>query len=105
MFKLGKAIQDQAPDNELITYRDEIKQLESEQRELLMRRTVLLEASLESQISVFLYSYLAYQVCMRKDNDVWVKAFASYDEFMSNPDESFINICIFYVSFLARIEL
>lgn len=104
MFKLGQAIKESKENAELTTYKEEIQKINNQCQELSMKRTVYMDISLESNVNVFVYTYLAYLTVEKKENEVWVKAWSSYDEFM-NCEESLINTAVFYASFLSRIEL
>ena len=104
MYKLGQAIKENKGNEELVTYKEEIQKINIQYQELTMKRTIYMDISLESNVNVFVYTYLAYLTIEKQENDTWVKAWKSYDEFM-NCEESLINLAVFYASFLSRIEL
>jgi hypothetical protein len=104
LFKLGQAIKENKDNAELETYKDEIQKITNQQQEITMKRAILMDASLESQLNVFVYTYIAYLVTEKKENDVWVKVWNTYDDFL-NCEETLINLAVFYASFLTRIEL
>jgi len=104
MFKLGQALKENKENTELTTYKEEIQKINAQYQEITLKRTVLMDISLESNVNVFVYTYLAYLTIEKKENDVWVKAWLTYDNFMDS-EESLINTSVFYASFLSRIEL
>ena len=104
MYKLGQSIKENKQNEDLVTYKTEIQKINTQYQELTMRRAIYMDISLESNVNVFVYTYLAYLTVEKKENDVWIKAWTTYDDFMS-CDESLINLAVFYASFLSRIEL
>lgn len=104
MFKLGQALKENKENSELTTYKEEIQKINLQYQEMTLKRTVYMDISLESNVNVFVYTYLAYLIVEKKENDIWVKAWNSYEDFM-NSEESLINTAVFYASFLSRIEL
>ncbi len=104
MYKLGQAIKENKPNEDLQTYKEEILKINTQYQELTMRRTVYMDISLESNINVFVFTYLAFLTTEKKENDIWIRAWNTYDDFM-NSDESLINLAVFYASFLSRVEL
>lgn len=106
MFKLGEAIKNKKPDNELKKYREEIKKLDLEQREINMRKAVLLDTCIETQIIVYVYSYLSFLITEKYDekNKKWIQAWNNYEDFI-NTDETLINKVTYYTTLLARNEL
>jgi len=104
MFKLGQAIKEGKSNNELNAFKTEIQKIGEQHQELTMKRAIYMDTSLESQVSVFIYSYVTYLCMEKKAGDAWVKAYSSYEEFM-NGDEALINLSVFYESFLSRTEL
>lgn len=104
LFKLGQAIKEGKENQELLTYKEEIQKLNVKQQDLMMRRAVLMDTSLESQINVLVFTYLAFLTTEKKDGENWVRTWTQYDDFM-NSEESLINLSVFYASFLSRAEL
>jgi len=104
MFKLGQAIKEGKSNTDLLTFKTEIQKITEQHQELLMKRAIYMDTSLESQVSVFVYSYLSYLCIQKKVEDKWDKAWSSYEQFMEN-DEALINLSVFYESFLSRVEL
>lgn len=104
LFKLGQAIKENKENAELNTYKEEIQKVNLQYQELTMKRTIYMDVSLESNVNVFVYTYLAYLTVEKKENETWIKAWSTYDDFM-NCEESLINLAVFYASFLSRIEL
>jgi len=96
-LKLGKALEEKKSEPELKIYRDEIEKI-NEQIELLsIKKTNLLEYSIERQTFIFLYTYLTYLITEKKENDTWVKAWNSFEEFQ-NCSEDLVNLVSFYAA-------
>lgn len=79
----------------------EIDSLDNKQYMLSIKRTNLLQYSVENQVLIYLYQYLTYVVTEKlvkgkdlgegnKEPDSWVKAWSSFDDFISS-DESLVN--------------
>jgi len=97
--KLGKALKEKRPDNELQNYKKEIENIIEEQKTISAKKSLLLESCIENQVLMFFYNYLAYLVTEKLENKKWVKAFKTYEEFLNN-DEELINQLIFYISLI-----
>jgi len=96
-LKLGKALEEKKSEPELKIYRDEIEKI-NEQIELLsIKKTNLLEYSIERQTFIFLYTYLTYLITEKKENNTWVKAWNSFEEFQ-NCSEDLVNLVSFYAA-------
>ncbi len=106
MFKLGEAIKNKKPENELKKYQEEINQLEFKQKEIGAKKAILLDTCIETQIIVYVYSYLSFLITEKYDekNKKWVQAWSNYEDFI-NTDETLINKTTYYVTLLARNEL
>lgn len=104
LFKLGKAITEKAPEDQLVIYKNELDKIIEEQKLLDVKRATLLENSIETQVKVFSYLYLAYSILEKKVEDKWIKAFDDYDAFI-REDEIFINKVVWYTSLLAKNDL
>lgn len=108
LFKLGLAIKDKKSESELQKYRDEIKSLFSDQQSISVKRSDYMSTSLESQLNIFAYTYLAYlatekEIVEENSEKKWILAWSSYEQF-TKEDESLINTCVYYVSLLTRLE-
>lgn len=103
-FDLGKALKDKEPDNRLKSMRDEIDVLRQEQEKLLMKVATLLDASIESQMNIFVITYLGYEITEKKEGENWVKAWKSYDDFIKEEDDV-INHVTWYTSILSKSDI
>lgn len=104
-LKLGRAVEENKEEKELIIYRDEIKKIVESQQSIMAEKSMLLDSSIESQMNVFYYVYLASMVTQKLDeNNNWVKAWDSYEDFIKEK-ESLINLTVFYVSILSKDEM
>jgi len=104
LFELGKAIKDKKPESVLQPYRDEISKLNTQQEEIAMRKAVLLDSSIESQINIYTYSYLAYLITEKSVNNKWVRAWDNYDSFL-NSEETLITTAVMHASLLTKNEV
>lgn len=107
--KLGKALADKKPENELEVFTKEITRIISEQSELIARKTVLLDSSIEAQINVFIYTYLAFIITERffpegKEEGKWDRPWNSYQEFL-NEEEDLVNTVVWYTATVAKSEI
>lgn len=90
----------------------EIVKLKDEQAGINIDRTDFLSYSIEDQLQLVVTSYYAYSVLekldkkeVKEDNVVinenkWVKAFKSYDEFVNCKDSKLINKTFYYVQYI-----
>ncbi len=104
LLQLGKMIKENKSEDECKIIRDEIENLRIMQQEISMKRVVYLETSIESQINVFVYSYLAFITTEKLIEDKWVLAWKNYDDFMS-ADETLINQLVWYSSLFSKNEI
>ena len=103
-LKLGKAIADKSPEDEFKSFRDEIKNVIEEQNEIMMRKSILLDASIESQVNIFIYVSLA-QLLIEKDVDGnWIQAWVSYDDLIKEEEE-LVNLAVWNATLIGRSEL
>jgi len=102
--KLGKALKEKKSDNELQDYKKQIENIIEEQKTISAKKTLLLETCIENQAIVFFYNYLAYLVTEKLENEKWVRAFKTYEEFLNN-DEELINQLVFHISLVIIPEL
>lgn len=114
--KLGKALVDKKDTAELEIYKKEIEKIIVEQNEILMRKSALLDSSIESQINVFVYTYLAYLTTDKyvhgadlgegnKEPDPgWQLAWNSYDEFLKQP-EGLVNKATWLATYVNKVDV
>lgn len=105
LVKLGELIKNKVPEDSLKNYREEVKKIRDKQIDTSAQVTTLLESTIETQTITLAYSYLTCLVAEKKEGDKWVKAFNSYDEFMSFKPSSTITKIIFEASFILYGEL
>lgn len=108
--KLGKALKEQAPENQLKIYRDEIQTLRETMGQISVDRTNLLEISIEQQLLVYIYAAFAVFTTEKlvigkdlgegnKDPDTWVKVWTNIDEFY-NADQDLVAYATTYSTLL-----
>lgn len=86
-LKLGELLTKQAKDSDLEVFRDEISKINEEQVGISIRKTNLLQYSVEQQALIYVYSYLTFLITERYENETWIKAFNTYDDFIDSPEE------------------
>ena len=110
MLRLGKALKEEAPKNELDLYRKEIEKINKELERLTLKKTTLLEFSIETQVLLYFYSYLTSLVAEKydigkdlgeenKEEGKWVKVWNSFEEYQ-NADENLIIEVSYRATFL-----
>jgi len=102
-IKLGKLLEENKDSTDIEVYKKEIEQINAELDNIMMRKIILLEPSIESQINVFFYSYLAYVVTEKLDNEKWIKAWSNYEEFLKEEEE-LTNYATFCATIIFRNE-
>jgi len=112
LLNLGKRIKEKKPKEELDKFRDEIKTINEKIQEVSMKKAILLDSSIESQLNVYVYTYLAYLITEKsiegkdldkgeKESKKWEKAWKSYDDFV-NQDETLVNRTVWYTTIIAK---
>ena len=86
-LKLGELLAKQAKNSDLETFRDEISKINEEQVGISIRKTNLLQYSVEQQALIYVYAYLTFLITEKYVNEIWVKAFNTYDDFLDSPEE------------------
>ncbi len=104
MFKLGKLLKEGKTSDELEVMKKEINVIYDEQKQLVMEKSMLLESSLESQINVYVYTYMGYICTEKYIDDKWIKSWNTYEEFLEE-DEYLVNKVVFYISLLSRSQI
>ena len=102
--RLGKAIKDKKPDNELQIFEDEIKKIYENQQQLAMEKTILLDSTIETQVLVYTYSYLTYLLTEKYVDEKWIQSWNSYEDFI-NEEESLVNVAVFNASLVSKNEI
>lgn len=86
-LKLGELLTKKAKDSDLEVFKDEISKINEEQMGISIRKTNLLQYSIEQQALIHVYSYLTFLITEKYENDVWMKAFNTYDDFINSSEE------------------
>jgi|WetSurSiteA1Bulk_404760.scaffolds.fasta_scaffold01837_5 hypothetical protein len=101
-LKLGAALAESKDEKELEVYRKEIETIVAEQNEIVLRKTILLESSIEAQLNVFVYTYLA-SLITEKFETGWILSWNSYDDFIKMED-GLVNTVTWYSTLINRDE-
>ena len=102
--KLGEALAVNKPVEELEVFKKEIESIAAAQNQLLIQKSLMLDSTIEAQINVFVYTYLASIVIRKKAGDEYIKAWSSYTEFIKER-ESLVNVAVWYSSLVSKSEL
>jgi len=110
-MKLGKLLSENRPESELLAYKQEIERINGEQNQLIMKKSSYLENSIESQVNVFTYVYLASLITEKlvqaESESVgasWATSWASYEDFIKEPEVT-VNKVVWYASLISRNDL
>jgi len=104
MLKLGKGLSDNLTKEELDIFKKEIDKISNDQRDIVIKKSLLLDSSIESQINLFIYTYLAYLIVEKLVDDIWIRGWKYYDSFL-NEDENLINIIVWNSTLISRDEI
>lgn len=99
MMKLGEGLASKASKPDLDLYRKEIEKLDGENQTLIIKKTQLLEYSIENQLLLFSYSYLTYLIAEKKEGDKWIRVWNTLEEY-ENDDEDLLTELSFRAAFL-----
>ena len=101
---LGKLVSNtETNEKDYEPFKDKLTDMLMKIREYTGEYTELMENSAESQLRVAYYNYLTYLVVEKLQEDKWVRAFNSMDEFMGSKEE-FIVQAIYLITNLATSE-
>jgi len=114
MLKLGEALKNKAPDNELEIYKKEIEVLLDEIQNISIKKTLLFESTIENQVLMYIYTYLAYLITYKKvigkdlgegnkEADTWIRLWNTWEEY-KNASEALINKISYYAAFIIGID-
>ena len=104
MYKLGKSIKDNKPKQEFEIFEKEIKNLDEQQKLISIEKSLLLDSSIETQVNIFIYTFLAWLVTEKLVEEKWIKSWKSYEDYM-DTDERLVNVTVYYSSLLTKNEV
>lgn len=104
-LKLAKGLIDKIADNELEEFRKHIQDIIEVQRNLIIRKNMYLEFSIENQLTVHMYLYLTTIITEKKVGDEWVKVWKNMDEFSKCDDGNLVKQATFCTTLVARDEV
>ncbi len=102
-LKLGQMLKENKPEIELEVFKKEIEKIKEEQKSISIKKTTLLDSTLEMQLLIFVYSYIAYLVTEKSVEDKWVRAFNNYKEF-EETDNGIIDDIIYNISLISGLN-
>jgi len=103
LIKLGEALKENKEEPILENLRDEAAKIIGRQQHIDIEKSLLLQNSIETQLNLYTYTYLAYLVTEKFVNDVWIKGWNTYDEFCKEHEE-LVNKVVWHSTLLTRIE-
>jgi uncharacterized protein YbgA (DUF1722 family) len=103
-LSLGKMLKEKASDQDCQVLRDEVQSVIGEQTKISIEKTNLLQYSVETNVLVHVYTYLAYLVSEEKREQTWTRIFASLDEFKRSTG-GLTNRLIMLASLMVQHEL
>jgi len=102
--KLGQALTENKADAELKSFKDEIEVLQKRQQELSMKKSLMLELSVENQLMHFVYIYVAFMTTEKNENEQWIRVWNTFEEF-ENDSSTLFNLATFYATLLTSSEM
>jgi len=99
-LKLGEALSKNYTDDILKSYESQIKQIKEQIDAIIIQKSSFLEDSLENQLLNYVSQYLTYLSLECKNNDVWVRAFDTLENFANCNDEQLVNKAVKYTLYL-----
>jgi len=96
LLKLAKTAEKKSVD----TLVKEVEKLRKEQRDVAIEVADLLNYSIESQLTLFVNSYVTYLVLEKKEGDTWKKVYNSYNDFETSEDEMLLSQAFHYINYL-----
>jgi hypothetical protein len=103
MLQLGEGLKSGSPESDLLAYKKEIELINDELQTLSYKKTSLLEFSIESQVMIFTYSYLAFILAEKKVEETFVRLWNTWDDFQ-NSKEVLINKFTYYVTMMSSMQ-
>ena len=103
--KLGKELKENQSPKQLKYYKEEIEKLRAEVNDIINKKTVLLEFTIENQLLVYIYNYFTHLVTEKKivnketEEVTWKRVWNTFDEFL-NADEILIGTANTYLTIL-----
>lgn len=104
-LKLGEAVKQSAPVEELELFRKEIEDFTNEQQLLSIQRQQYLEFSIENQVMLYVYYHAVSLVAEKFLDEKWVRVFASYAELESFDNQDLLSQFFMRIPLLFRHEL
>lgn len=104
-IKLGKSLKDKEGDDVLKAFRENIIDITTRQHQISLKKIDYLQYSIETQVMIFIYTYLAWLVSEKEETDnKWVRVFATFEEFQSSREQITYKLAQ-YASLLIKHEL
>ena len=103
MFRLGEAIKNMLPDNELQQFKKEIEACNNEIQFLNTKRMSYLEFSIENQVLIYTYSYLTFLIAEKKEGENWVRVWNTWEDYL-NGDVKLINTFSYYCTLMNSMQ-
>lgn len=95
-IKLGEALSKKADEAVLKAYKGKIESLQAEISTIVIQKSQLLEYTLENQLSNFVAKVITYLAIDVLENNEWIKAFKTFEDFQNNAEDEYINTAAKY---------
>jgi hypothetical protein len=103
MLQLGEALKKMSPETDLQLYKKEIEFLNDEIQRTFLKKSSLLEFSIENQVLIFIYSYLTFLLAEKKIGEDWVRLWNNWEEFQ-NSNEPLVNKFTYYATMMSSMQ-
>jgi len=104
LLRLGSALEDEAQKLAIESYKKDAIKMKEDIEKLSIKKSGLLECSIENQVITETFYFLAAILTEKKDGENWVKAWKDYEEY-KKEEEGIVNKTAYYVSLLTNITL
>lgn len=85
------------------TLKNQINTLSYKQAQISQQKTNLFQFSIEDYLEFYVKSYFGYLVTEIENEDKWIKAFKSYEEFLNSNEFEVIKYIATYIDYLIRV--
>ena len=69
-----------------------------------MKKSLMLELSVENQLMHFVYIYVAFMTTEKNENEQWIRVWNTFEEF-ENDSSTLFNLATFYATLLTSSEM
>ena len=113
-MKIGKMLEENKDEEFILPLKKDLQEVIAKQNVPLMEKSVYLELSIESQVNVYAYVYMAGLITEKLVESVqaenappsesWCKSWVSYDDFIKE-NEDVVNTVVWHTAVVAKNEI